>query len=947
MHGLTDAFSLHQDNQTSRRDLMSRRGANRTPHTSQHGSQVPPSGTEKSGPVIEEAAHETHQTEGAGGDVQDKTAGSDDWPSGEEEPEIRSQAVTAREESDKEEEDSSSNEDEDIKPVTVRVPPLNELITKENIEGVLASSDPALIGKEINMMTATLRAIRQSVRHKEKKLNAAINAKHPEVTIIERPMSPLNLPSMNQHQEARQIMDVPPEERTIDGGHVQQAQVEAPAAADRLGCNLTEDTNPPDDMPRADPADDTTCVGATSAEDAGPDKRSKGLKSVSTTKTSTAKRIPPASKIKSNEFVDDADMPQASNKTTIATGSHLAEGTSTTPVESNQAGNSKSSNPPLNVAQASASAPTLDNPKATNAPEEIVVATDKQKGKDQKSASGEKQPLQLTVNKNHEFHKAKLYLGNLLMDKNNEETQRILQFEDQLTTGAIKWGETLSYLVRTILHEWSYDESTEAGKANPDDLHKFVMLMKDMSDDDKMITRFKCSPCLMQIHKHDPIWRPENVNWRLIQAATEYPWKHRNAILRAIHQMTCRTDDTEKWATNMELAKDLQGGFRGLLTCLQESLDHITLDTDHNEITIRTEGEDSVHEEFVELSKCMAWLFRGAMVSDRPEVEGKKQSSCNPHRGLAWFKRKFFLVLVGVLMVYEAEQQDLRLEQAEESRKSQAAIKALKAKLKDNSCIKQLVRDQLKVKKLAIKGAEQGLLHVWPGSHDQSMHEGALLINFTSLLVGRRRSKVDAEEIDEAWGYGSRAWNHMDNHMFKILKLVMTRDRVFRSEVHWPTMTDTFRTEFNSTKLAHILTLDIQCEICLPGLSRSLTGKVAPPVKDKDKAQQLLRPSQVHFQKMFGPTEGDLHPVRNRGQGLHPEKQVSNENPSTSTFTPQANAVSQRTKNQATATANAVPKRPVESGGPVAKKRRKLVNATSEKGGAITGSQPQGTQDDA
>ncbi|KAH9807148.1 hypothetical protein DFH28DRAFT_916943, partial [Melampsora americana] len=722
---------------------------------------------------------------------------------------------------------------------------------KENVEGVLAASDLDLIGQEIHAMNQTLQAIRRSVRAKERMLNRAIERNHPEVTIVERAMSPIYLTPR------------PPPTKRVDDTNEQSADVQNRTAVE----TLAHDTIDPQLDGTATQKQDTAIGGDNTAKDVGP-KAAALTDWIHIPGKAKAARRKAASKIKSTEFVDEEDMDGE-------------------PTPATQPG----APPTANKEAVTSVAP----PKH---PHSVVVATAKKAVRKnveatKKSTSTkevEEDFFQLCVNKHSFFHKPKLDLNKILKDVTDEEARQILVFEDQLPTGQIKWGETLSYPIRNILHEWAYDELTEGEHAQPRDLKQFTLLMKDMSDDTKMITRLKSAPCLLQLHEKDPFYTADNIDWRIIQSATEYPWKHRNAILRGIHGMTCRTNDSDKWSKDPDLNKELATGFRGLQVCLQESLESIAEFTDHEDMKIKIDGEDSVIEEFVEMSKSMAYVFSQITIKARPEEDPKKKNSRTPPHGLSWLIRKYYLALAGVLMVYEAQRYDMKMIEADKSGMKGDELKELKDKLKDGTCIKQFVRENLRIKKLAIKASEEqgaiegdGLFHLWPAKHAQSMQEGALLIHLTSMLCTRRRDRVD----EEYWGYGRRAWNRMDNHMFKTLRKFMTADGDFVEDIDWPTMTATFQEEFSTVKIAHLLVLDMQCEICLPGLSRSLTGGVAPPPKDKDRPRQLLRPDQVKFRRLFGPTEGAIHPVSNRGVGLHPEKQVSKDNPSTSTFTPQ------------------------------------------------------------
>ncbi|KAH9807126.1 hypothetical protein DFH28DRAFT_939283 [Melampsora americana] len=904
---------IPERNQDPRLDLLSPRGA-----TDDCGSQAG-----------------ANNSESTAGRPNQPPQASDDWP----------------DEEDTDEDSSSSEEELDLKPMPVtqsgklkcKIESAAEqfglarqfyLCTKENMQGVLASYDPVLIGREMELMKHTLQAIRRSLRAKERKLNRAVERRHPSIRILQRELSPLDFrPRSSNAGTQLPARDIYAKREDVNRPGLPTSDPamgdDGPALPD--GATQAVSENIAGDQPQSTNAQQPP-RHPTAAPQVNPAPPAPAPAAVVTAARRKAAKKKPAAPPKSAEFVDAEDMIQ----------------------------------PPEDSVQDSTQPTKSTGPRANDGEEVVIPEPKKKKGKAKMHADRADEPFQLCVNKNHEFHKAKIDLAKLLKDKTDDESHRILVFEDSIANGQFSWGEVLSYPIRNILQDWNYDAQTEAGKAGPNDLNQFVFLMKDMTDDAKMMTRFKSAPCLLQLHEHDPFFRPKNINWAYVGRATEYPYKHRNAVLKALHGMACRSDDSEKWTSEPVLQSELGAGYRGLKLCLQEALDQVSLQTEHNEIEIKTEGQDAVHSKLVELSKCMAWLHRQTVVQARQDEVVKKTSTRNPPHGLAWLKRKYFLVLLGILIVYESEQLDDEIELAENSRRPPAKIAAIKAKLKDASCIRQLVRENLRTKKLAIKGTSEqgaiegdgaptddefrravseyrrdvlrnlavflafgtaGMFHVWPGAHEQSMSEGALLIHFTSLLVDRRRLAVG----DEPWGYGCRAWNRMDNHLFKLLKLFLNDAGDFRPNINWATMTSRFQYDFDTSIIAHLLTLDIQCEIVLPGLSRTLSGTVAPPLKDKDKAVQLLRPSQVRFRRMFGPTEGTLHPVSNRGQGLHPEKQVSRDDPSKQTFTRQDNSVAQRSLDQAKARENAANKRAVtEVRAPGGGKKRRLVNGVSE-----------------
>ncbi|KAH9806979.1 hypothetical protein DFH28DRAFT_939890 [Melampsora americana] len=111
--------------------------------------------------------------------------------------------------------------------------------------------------------------------------------------------------------------------------------------------------------------------------------------------------------------------------------------------------------------------------------------------------------------------------------------------------------------------------------------------------------------------------------------------------------------------------------------------------------------------------------------------------------------------------------------------------------------------------------------------------------------------------------------------MYEALKRFVVNGN-FRTQIDWPTMTAYFSKNFEATRLANIFTLDMLSEIHIPGLSRGLNGLVQEQVDLPEKESWLMNaPATESFRALWGPTEGPLKPVTDRGRSMYPEADAS------------------------------------------------------------------------
>ncbi|KAH9806701.1 hypothetical protein DFH28DRAFT_940756 [Melampsora americana] len=162
------------------------------------------------------------------------------------------------------------------------------------------------------------------------------------------------------------------------------------------------------------------------------------------------------------------------------------------------------------------------------------------------------------------------------------------------------------------------------------------------------------------------------------------------------------------------------------------------------------------------------------------------------------------------------------------------------------------------------------LFHVIPNWKEASMSETATLLHLSSLLSDRRFEQFK----DEPHAFGARAWNRLDDLMYRSLRRFVGDDGRFKpqSRVNWDSMTAYFQEEFALKKLAPLFMLDLLSETHRPGLSLGLEGLVMGHVEvESVKLYKLNSPAMESFRALWGQTEGPAYPVTDRGASLYPE----------------------------------------------------------------------------
>ncbi|KAH9806828.1 hypothetical protein DFH28DRAFT_1141503 [Melampsora americana] len=509
-----------------------------------------------------------------------------------------------------------------------------------------------------------------------------------------------------------------------------------------------------------------------------------------------------------------------------------------------------------------------------------------------------------------------------LQDTTPDEVLEIKQTRDAIISSQFNWGDVLSLSVCNVIRAWSYDEESTVGKPRSEDLGPHLMYVKALIDDkDLMELRLRTAPRLMQVSAQDPFFRSDFLNWDEIVNSTLYPWSKKNAIFRALHVMTVRTDRKPNWTSHSIIKGHIKAGYAILHNTLGDALKIVAFKNDHSSIDIRVGGDDGVAEPMLEQSKTMAWLCRQCWANE--DDSGSKQRGRVGNASVKSLQKKFFHVLLGVNLVFESEVHNGLLALAKERGTSVRNLRAMKALQKNGSVLVQLYNDRNKYnsgKVKSISGSKTAktiaptqstssqsaniteedkkvsaqtsrdimefkkeclhylalflmygtasFFHAWPTFKDVSMPESALFVNLASLLADRRYDLCG----DEQHKFGDRAWNRLDELMFKTLKMFITDSGQFRKDIKWSEMTKVFYTDFDVKKMAGLFMLDLLSETHKPGLSLGLKGLVLDHVELKDgELKKMNGPENQSFRALWGPTEGPLQPVSDRGASLYPE----------------------------------------------------------------------------
>ncbi|KAH9807366.1 hypothetical protein DFH28DRAFT_848207, partial [Melampsora americana] len=559
----------------------------------------------------------------------------------------------------------------------------------------------------------------------------------------------------------------------------------------------------------------------------------------------------------------------------------------------------------------------------------VVYAEDLGKGKKKgvKESNAEDDDLESVPEL---FRKAlKPDLSKLLKDPTEQEIAEMRNFREVMASHQFNYGEALAPSVCNVINTWNFDEDTLDDKIEPSDLNPHISYMIELIDDNTLMTkRLQTAPRLMQVSAKDPFLNEDSLDWSVLEDSVQYPFKLRNGVFRSLQAMLCRTSKSPEWTDDPILKGHIKNGYTILHNILAESVEHISYDSIHDSIVIQTEGDFAVPKQFVGMSQTIGWVFQ--QIASRTRPEGSKRVDRVGTASIGSLQKQYFLVMLGVMLVYESEMYNSFVDRLQRSKKTSAEITLLKTFQKDTSILKQLIntklsygnkrhrtitttdpeapsassskrtiirsvkpqkltesekkerrqiqnkvnhdaselrRDAIQQMALFFMYGTASFFHVWPAARDQTMQDAASLVNLASILADRRWATVDGEPHV----YGARAWNRLDDLMYDALKRFVSNGN-FRTQIDWPTMTSYFSENFEAGRLANCFTLDMLSEIHIPSLSRGLNGLVQEQVELPDKENWLQNaPATESFRALWGPTEGPLKPVTDRGQSMYPE----------------------------------------------------------------------------
>ncbi|KAH9807320.1 hypothetical protein DFH28DRAFT_1139530 [Melampsora americana] len=497
------------------------------------------------------------------------------------------------------------------------------------------------------------------------------------------------------------------------------------------------------------------------------------------------------------------------------------------------------------------------------------------------------------VDKDSPFFIKKIDLRNLTPD----ELKKLSEFEAALPSPQFNWGTALAGPVGKIVSTWAYDEDSEHDKVKSKDLTSILTFLKDVNDDKLMITGMKTAPRLMQLSADDPYFIVDSFNWNHLQDSESFEWDQKNGFLRALHGMACRTSSDTEWTSVKSLMSNLLNGYRLLQSMLDEALKHVSFDTSYQEHSIKPDEEDAP-EELTSIVGAMSWLYAQVVMNKRPGDESKKSVIKGP--GLSHLQKKYFEVLIGITVVYEWDIMNRTLQDCIDEGRPAKDLSAIKKLQKKETCLKDIVKkhirqntgtdepkmieqgtsqpslaqtalvkvreaevvknerqalsdirkDALQALSLFLTYGTAGLIHIWPVSHDQVMHDGCYLIKMSSIFAERRSpSNIHV--------YGERAWSRLDNNMFKCLQSYVTPGGRFRRNIKWSDMVSNYFKTFRLDKISHMYVLDMGSEVLMPRTSRGLNGSICPTVSLPDVTKmKITAPDSEPLRKVFTVTEG-------------------------------------------------------------------------------------------
>ncbi|KAH9807076.1 hypothetical protein DFH28DRAFT_939432 [Melampsora americana] len=441
----------------------------------------------------------------------------------------------------------------------------------------------------------------------------------------------------------------------------------------------------------------------------------------------------------------------------------------------------------------------------------------------------------------------------------------IESFAKLLPSNQFNWGRALSASVRNIIFCWVHALPKHKPKGSIRSMEGHVAKLKEICSHKEMISFLKTAPNLLQLSINNQYFRPESINWEIIEESTKYPWAKRSGFFRALHSMSCRTNDNSQWTSETQLRTKLKNAFSTIKQILSDCINLVSYNTAHVDIHIRTTGLNAVPKDMVDLSKGIGWLYQQIMVHGQEEDDNVVKKV---HRnGLAWLQRRFMQVVMGVMLIYESQKYNKKFDSyITEGDRTHEQIKKMRQTLHDSSCLNQLSQHWVKLhperalkasmpsvthtstgkhnKDQAIRDASEtqsdalralslfllygtaGLFHVWTKRREVTLHDSSYLINLTSILALRYHN---SKPTDRGM-FDQRAWCRLDDHLITVVGQFIDREGNFREDLDCSELIKSFQNKLDQSHLSSLFILDLYDELSSPGQSRAPDGSEVPQV---------------------------------------------------------------------------------------------------------------------
>ncbi|KAH9806879.1 hypothetical protein DFH28DRAFT_940100 [Melampsora americana] len=525
------------------------------------------------------------------------------------------------------------------------------------------------------------------------------------------------------------------------------------------------------------------------------------------------------------------------------------------------------------------------------------------------------------------FHVEKLDLSQLVTDTDAHEIIEIKETRDAISSSQFNWGDVLAIPAVNAIACWHFDSDELKRRPGSSALGPHLNYVRALiADKDMMQLRLQTYPLVTR----------ERLNWDLIKTSAQYPWLKKNAVFKSLLSMCCRTDLKRQWTSHSVIRTNIRNAHAALHDLLSDSYRIVTFDRDHASHIVRTEGDDGVEKSMVSMGGHITWLVNQVDSLDEGEVVNARRVRAIPS-SIKALQKKYLNVFLGLNLIYESEVYNGIINKAVSKGTSKKVLASMKSSQKAASVLQQLYNDRNQYTSAGVKSlpggskpppliasshpptanaepaqAEKaandkvsaetsrdisntkkqclhslalflmfgtaGLFHVLPNWKEASMPETATLLHLSSILSDRRYEMCK----DEPHPFGARAWNRLDDLMYRSLRRFIDENGRFKpqSRVNWNDMTLYFQEEFSVKKLAPMFMLDLLSETHRPGLSLGLDGRVMHHVEvESVKLYKLNSPAMESFRALWGQTEGPAYPVTDRGASLYPETGVGSRPP--------------------------------------------------------------------